>query len=136
MSEDDFLIKYWGQDYSYQSLQEEKRSTRRKLMIVFSFVSLLAIIPVLVFGLSEISADKGERITTVAKPETKVEEQRKLPTPTPVVQNIGYEMVINNDSYWKISKRHCGTGIYYLSIKEQNGGKALFQGDTVVVTCR
>lgn len=43
----------------------------------------------------------------------------------------------NGDNFWRISKRTCGTGIYYLSIKEQNGynDRALQPGDTIVVYC-
>lgn len=49
-----------------------------------------------------------------------------------------YEVIaLNNDNFWKISKRTCGTGIYYLSIKENNGyqDRALQPGDTIVVYC-
>lgn len=40
-----------------------------------------------------------------------------------------------NDNYWKITKRVCGQGNNYLFVKDANGGKALYEGDTVTVDC-
>lgn len=51
------------------------------------------------------------------------------------IQKTSGETVLNNDSYWKISKRHCGTGKFYLSIRDQNGGKPLYKEDFVEVSC-
>jgi len=46
-------------------------------------------------------------------------------------------VVLQNDNFWNISRRVCGTGRYYLSIQAANGYQngGLQPGDTVVVTC-
>lgn len=132
-----FQIKYWGNDDYYQ--EPPARSIKKKLLIVSTFVGILAIIPLLIYGLSSLSKE-GERISiskeVPAKPKEIVREPSVAPTKAPE-KNLGPqgEIVINNDSYWKISKRHCGTGRYYLSIRDQNNGKPLYKGDFVSVSC-
>lgn len=125
---DNFEIKYWaGSNEDLVAEQKSKRSIKRKLSIVFSFISILAIIPVLVFGLSNLNFNQPEKVSVIQSP-----AQHPQPTPTPQILLVE---VINNDSYWKISKRHCGTGKYYLSIRDQNDGKPLYKGDSVRIDC-
>jgi uncharacterized protein (UPF0333 family) len=83
------------------------------------------------------------RIPNQPKPTAIVEaETKNEPTPNPTTQVAGDSeinnnngVVLNNDSYWKISKRYCGHGRAYLLIKELNAGKALFAGDSVLISC-
>lgn len=52
------------------------------------------------------------------------------------VSNVVYAQ--KNDSFWKITKRFCGTGKYYKSVKRYNGyGKksTLRAGDPITVVC-
>ena len=137
MSEaENFEINYWGKNFNniYQETLPRGRSVRQKLLIVFFFVAVLTVLPMIIFGLGSISYSKPKIATTTQpKPE---------PTKTPPAnreerfgQTETEAIVINNDSYWKISKRVCGTGKYYLSIMSQNNGKALYQGERVKVDC-
>lgn len=131
---DNFEIKYWGEEFNnlYQEPQKHRRSSRQKLVVVISFVAVLAILPIIIFGLSNISLNKLQIATTIqTKPEptkTPPVKEKEKPEQTEVT-------VINNDSYWKISKRYCGTGKYYLSIRDQNDAKPLYKDDVVKVNC-
>lgn len=137
MSEaENFEINYWGKNFNniYQEPLRRGRSARRKLLIVFFFVAVLAVLPIIIFGLGSVNYSKP-KIATTAAPKPK-------PTKTPPANEKEQPekteteaIVINNDSYWKISKRVCGTGKYYLSISYQNNGKALYQGERVKVDC-
>lgn len=87
-------------------------------------------------GLTNLNNTNQAKKISVA-PEPQVFEKKKT-----VNQNTNADAfktstieVINNDSYWKISKRVCGTGKYYLSIRAQNDGKALYKGEHVIVDC-
>ena len=42
-----------------------------------------------------------------------------------------------HDNFWKISKAACGTGVYYLSIKQFNGyqNRTLHPGDVLTIVC-
>lgn len=56
-------------------------------------------------------------------------------TPTPSVKR---ETVRENDNFWKITERACGTGVYYLSVQQRNGygpEQSLHVGDIVTVEC-
>ncbi len=46
--------------------------------------------------------------------------------------------VLEGDSFWKISTRICGTGIYYASIQKANGyvERTLLPGDIISVNCQ
>lgn len=138
---DNFEIKYWagGNDFTLSS-NKEKRSVRKRLFIVFSFVGVLAIIPMLIYGLSYLQERGAQKITVTRNVENKIPEKSQEKTTPPQTQNpensgIILEEVLNNDSYWKISKRYCGSGKFYLSIRDQNGGKALYKDDSVTVNC-
>lgn len=56
-----------------------------------------------------------------------------------LANTAGYFTVIaeTNDSFWMISKRVCGTGIYYEAIQYQNGYqyRSLQPGDVLTVYC-
>ena len=120
----DFEIKYWagGNDFSSQK-SKSKRSIKRKLFIVFCFVAGLALAPILLFGLSNLKLNQGEKVSVIQKPVT--EQPNKVTITEPEKPVVVEEEIINNDSYWKISKRVCGTGKYYLSVRDQNNSKAL-----------
>ncbi|KKR94700.1 MAG: hypothetical protein UU45_C0008G0100, partial [Candidatus Levybacteria bacterium GW2011_GWA2_41_15] len=60
---------------------------------------------------------------------TSIYLERGLPDPRSDVK------ILKNDSYWKISKRVCGEGKYYLSISGLNENKPLYRGDSVLVSC-
>ncbi len=55
----------------------------------------------------------------------------------PNTQGAIYHTVSANENFWKISKRLCGSGIYYLSIKQYNGyqNRTLRPGDVLTVIC-
>lgn len=56
-------------------------------------------------------------------------------TPTPSVKR---EIVRENDNFWRITERACGTGVYYLSVQQRNGygpEQSLHTGDVVTVEC-
>jgi|SRR3989344_7230358 len=133
---DNFEIKYWSEDFNNLNLnpQKQKRSTGKKLLMVLLFTGILAVLPVLILGLGNFKSNTP-KIATVSEVKT---EPTKSSGKKSVEQKSTDESkvkVINNDSYWKISKRICGTGKYYLSIRDQNLGKALFLGDEVKVNC-
>ncbi|GEM_PF-2409367 len=143
---ENFEIKYWGTNTDrslYQNPQEQKRSIRKKLFIVLSFIIILAVFPVLFLGVTnlKLGQDKKISILTQIKPAIKpTSTPTSTPTPTPekkpVLQKTSTSITVkNNDSYWKISKRQCGTGKYYLSIRDQNAAKALHKGDGVTANC-
>ena len=129
----DFEVKYWagGNDFSYQEIKP-KRSIKKKLFIVFSFIAVLAIIPAVIFGLSSLDLSQPEKVSVVSVPTT---EENKVTITEPKRASGIEEEIINNDSYWKISKRVCGTGKYYLSVRDQNNAKALYKGELVTVNC-
>ena len=141
---ENFEIKYWGIDRSlYQNPQEQKRSIRKKFFIILTFIVILVVFPVLFFGVINLELGQSKKIsfTTQIKPALKpTSTPTSTPTPTPEkkpnLQKTSTDVAVqNNDSYWKISKRQCGTGKYYLSIRDQNAAKALHKGDSVEVSC-
>lgn len=136
-SNENFEINYWGEDFKsiYLNPQTPKRTVKQKFLIVFLFVSVLAILPAAIFGISNLNANSS-KISSAIKVQTEP-TQAPTPTPKPAIEVVESNIVevINNDSYWKISKRVCGTGKYYLSISSQNNGKALYQGERVKVYC-
>lgn len=140
---ENFELNYWGEGFrSLHTLPPTpKRSLKQKLTIVISFISVLSILPITILAITSLNLDNSEKIIAKAQVEPS-NTPTQAPTPTPKVKNVivkGIESnrveVVNNDSYWKISKRTCGTGKYYLSVKEQNDGKALYKGDFVTVDC-
>ncbi len=137
MNPENFEIKYWtGNNEDLAVTQTPKRSVKRKLFIVLSFISVLAIIPVLVYGLSNYQK-QTKKVSVIQAPSIKNEEKSRETQnfqTAPIPQTFQVK-VLNNDSYWKISKRTCGSGKYYLAIRDQNNTKPLFKGDFVTVTC-
>ncbi len=135
-SNDDFDIKNLEQDYfySYPAEEKPKRSIKKKLGIVFAFLAILAITPSVLFGLKNINFNKSEKVSVAKEAvfENKKTVNQDAESPKPQLVNVE---VLNNDSYWKITKRTCGSGKYYLSIRDQNNGKPLFKGDFVTVNC-
>ena len=134
----DYQVNYWagGETYAYKS-PKPKRSIKRKLAIVFSFIFILAITPSIIYALLNLNLNQTKQASIapvesqIQKSEPEVHEVTIEEPKTP----LNHTEVLEHDSYWKISKRVCGTGKYYLSVQNQNGGKALYGGDTVIVTC-
>ncbi|MBI4097614.1 MAG: hypothetical protein HY426_01090 [Candidatus Levybacteria bacterium] len=106
--------------------KKSREKSKEKSSHASLFLIAFAILSAIVFGIN-LKSSKSQKITTSSKIEIS-------PSPTPARLDQG-ETVINNDSYWKISKRHCGSGKYYLSIREQNDAKPLYKGDFVSVNC-
>ena len=66
--------------------------------------------------------------------------QKEQPKVTRLANTSGLysEVAYKGDNFWKISKRVCGTGMYYEAIKAYNGYneyRALQPGDVVTVVC-
>ena len=131
---ENFEINYLGKNFNnIYHKPSRQRSIKQKLAIVVSFISVLVFLPMIVFGLSKISNSPKIAANIEVKPQpTKATPIKVNKEPN---QTETETIVINNDSYWKISKRVCGTGKYYLSIMSQNNGKALYQGERVKVDC-
>ena len=140
MNQNDFEINYWGEDFKniHFNPRTPKKTVKQKLLIVSSFIFILAIIPVVIFGITNLSSNNTQKISSATQIQ---KEPTQTPIPTPSakptfkINKASKVEVINNDSYWKISKRQCGTGKYYLSIRNQNAAKALHKGDFVEVSC-
>lgn len=133
---DDFDLKNLGEDYfySYPIQGKSKRSTKKKLFIVFSFIVFLAITPAAIFGLTSINFDKAEKVSIAKDPVFENKRTVNQNTKNTEPESVNVE-VLNNDSYWKITKRICGSGKLYLLVKDQNNDKALYKGDIVTVKC-
>jgi len=141
MSETDNYQNYWSgtETYKYESPKKPARSVKRKLAIVSVFLLILALTPSLIYALTNFDLDKGREVSVVVPqttpaPINNAPEVHTVTIEEPKTQGNDAE-VINNDSYWKISKRVCGDGKYYISIQTQNGSKALYKGDTVSASC-
>ena len=145
---ENFEINYLGKNFNnIYHKPSRQRSIKQKLAIVVSFISVLVFLPMIVFGLSKISNSPKIAANIEVKPqptkatpikvnkEPNQTETNKVTITEPQKTSVLDEEIINNDSYWKISKRVCGTGKYYLSIMSQNNGKALYQGERVKVDC-
>lgn len=135
----EFQIKNLGKDffYSYPVVKKNRKSLKMKLLIVFSFAINLAIFPILLYALTTHNLKVESKINTTeisrtTNPIIKTPEKQNNKLESPQVVET---QVQRNDSYWKISKRICGSGRLYLSIRDQNGGKPLFFGETVLVNC-
>ncbi len=134
----DFDLKNLGEDYfyTYPVSEKPKRSIKKKLAIVVSFVGILALLPVSLAIYSNQKPNQREAVSVAPKSfefeNKKTVNQNTLTTDQPQTQTME---VRNNDSYWKITKRVCGTGKTYLLVRDQNNGKALYKGDFVTVNC-
>lgn len=140
---DDYQMKYWPTENIYLQNAPKKRSVKRKLGIIASFLFVLAVTPSIILSLSNFEASKAPEISVLnnavktqgqAQKTKTVRESHKVTIEVPKT-NSSEVVVINNDSYWKISKRACGSGQYYLSIQAQNNSKPLFKGDLVIANC-
>lgn len=127
---DNFDIKYWGDSFTYDFPRKKKRTIKKKLFIVVGFLTILGITPALFFGLSNFKLNQPKKISITQTQAPKSEAQIS-PTQTPDKNAT----IQRGDSYWRISKRVCGSGKYYLLIQELNGGKPLHQGDLVKISC-
>lgn len=58
---------------------------------------------------------------------------KKLADTSGVITTVAQE----NDNFWNISVRMCGTGVYYETIRSMNGyeNKSLQKGDVITVYC-
>jgi hypothetical protein len=133
---ENYQVKYWagGDNYSYQA-PKPKRSVKRKLAIVACFILVLAITPAFIYVLTNLNLRSGKEVSVASN-----QTQSSQPEVHPVTIEepkapSNQTQVLTHDSYWKISKRVCGSGRFYLSIQEQNGGKPLHGGDSVTVNC-
>lgn len=136
---DNFDIKYWGNNYFYvyPNDKQPKRSIKKRFLIVICFIGILALLPLTITFITKISFDKAKQVTLLSIPPTTEKEKTTVNQnidKTPISKTTTAE-VFNNDSYWKISKRLCGTGKFYLSVKDQNNNKPLHKGDFVSVNC-
>lgn len=127
-------MKYWPSD-NFSEEKPRKRSLKRKLAIVGSFLIVLTITPSIIFGLLSLDLSKTEKVSAVNDAVSLSAKPKEHIVTVEEPKNSSTAEVINNDSYWKISKRVCGTGKYYLSIQAQNNGKALYKGDIVIAAC-
>ena len=127
---ENFSINYWGKEFDYTNPQKKERTVAKRLAIIGLFILIAIATPVfaLNFGKIELLSKKWTTKATAIKSPINVE---KLATVNYPVEG----KVIKNDSYWKISKRYCGTGEHYLTIQEKNEFKPLYEGDTITVIC-
>lgn len=102
------------------------------------------IIMILVFGLFMLTQRYSRRMnqsntpSPTSIPSNTPTSSDTTITPTTADLQSHQEVVQPNDNFWKISKRVCGTGAYYLSIQQANGygnNRSLHEGDTVTVRC-
>lgn len=132
---EDFHIDYWGRDELNYDFPKKKRSIKKRLAIVAGFILVLALLPLATFSYSKLSNLNSNQVSTAATPTAPI----LTPTPTPEENqsqtNVNQDGVIKGDSYWRISKRDCGTGKYYQSIADQNDNKPLQIGDSVTFNC-
>lgn len=113
---------------SNKKKSQNNRSVADNLLLVV----LLAVTIGLIFGSREFSLTKNKTNRPILNSATKQVVEKKAAEPTSIKNEA---LVQNNDSYWKISKRLCGTGKFYLSVKDQNNNKPLHKGDFVSVSC-
>ena len=86
--------------------------------------------------------------TSVGATITSIEERTPKPTPTSALTKIAQlantsgeatALVVEGDSFWRISVRMCGTGVFYRSIQAYNGytdADKLHSGETVRIVCQ
>jgi nucleoid-associated protein YgaU len=108
------------------------------------WLGVAIIITILVFGLFMLTQRYNRRIynspslSPTFMPSNTPTTSDITITPTTVDLQTHQEVVQPNDNFWKISKRVCGTGVYYLSIQQANGygeNRSLHEGETVTVRC-
>jgi len=82
---------------------------------------------------SMLSVSNGNKQNIIKK--NALQQATPSATPTPSVKR---ETVRENDNFWKITERACGTGVYYLSVQQRNGygpEQSLHVGDIITVEC-
>ncbi len=131
-------------------------TSMKKKEFIIGLVSVVVVIVALVGILYKGSFNRNQKILSANQPKivspvvTSPAPKKMVPSlPTSKVNKItqikqladtsGYseEMVRDGDNFWTISKRVCGDGRYYLSIKEANGydNRTLQPGDIINVSC-
>lgn len=129
---EDFSINYWGKEFDYTNPLKKHGKIKRNLAILTLFAILLTITPVLILNINKSSLlSKKTQVSTSAKIASPSQASKIASAENPIQGTV-----IKNDSYWKISKRYCGTGEYYLTIQDKNNFKALYENDSVTVICR
>lgn len=128
---EEFSISYWGKEFDYTNPPKKHKKIKRNFMIFLLFAILTTLTPALIFNINK---------TGLFSKKTQISTSTKIVSPSRVEKIASAEnpiqgTVIKNDSYWKISKRYCGTGEFYLSIQEMNNFKALYENDSVTVVC-
>ncbi len=131
---EDFHISYWGPSEIEYSHKKNGRSIKRKLAIVLCFLFILAMLPLFTVGYSKFKNIQTEKVSEAIVPVTPTPKPTIEPTPTTRV-TINTDIIIKGDNYWKIAKRNCGSGKFYLSVQQANGAKPLQPGDTVIISC-
>lgn len=134
---EDFHINYWGPEELDYGRVRKQRSAGRKLFIVIAFILILGILPLLTleYGYFRNSAAKkqvSQVINPISPSPTKNPTVRPKTTPA---SNPNHDVIVKGDSYWKIAKRNCGSGKYYLTIQNLNKSKPLQAGDSVLINC-
>lgn len=127
----EFSIDYWGKEFDYTNTPKEKGPQAGRLKTIALFMMLIVITPALILNL--------EKIKLPSKKAPVKEVKIVSPVKPNQIASINSEIagkVERNDNYWTISKRYCGTGVYYLSIQDKNNYKPLYEGDPVTVICR
>ena len=66
---------------------------------------------------------------------SKVPSKKDLKQIKHLADTAGFYIVAEGDNYWKISKKVCETGKYFLSISAQNNGMSLHRGDEISTNC-
>jgi len=134
---EDFHINYWGREELDYAVAKKKRSAGRKLIIVIAFILVLGTLPLLTLGYNYLKgASVKAQVSQVISPISPLPTQspRIISKPNATLKS-NQDIIIKGDSYWKISKRNCGSGKYYLTIQNLNDGKPLQAGDSVLVNC-
>ena len=131
---EDFHINYWGaNELDYNKPEKKGRSMKRKLGIVLAFLFILAMIPLFTVGYSKLKDFKVQKVSELITTPTPTVSPTSTPKPTEVKSNT--DIILKGDNYWRIAKRNCGSGKYYLAVQAANGGKPLQPGDTVIISC-
>ncbi|MBI2032754.1 MAG: hypothetical protein HYT09_03885 [Candidatus Levybacteria bacterium] len=133
-----FEIKNLGNFEEILSKPErKKRGLFLKFFATTSFlVNLTLLFALIVIALGEFQSSPNSLFSNANKPKENVAKntevnKEEISTKTSKKEGI----VEKNDSYWKIAKRYCGSGRYYLSIQSINNFKALHKGDSVKISC-
>ena len=131
-------------------------SSIKKKEFIIGLLSVLLVITALASAFYKAPIDKNQKTlaenkSKIISPVATVQESKKTISPSlvPTINKIKEikqladtsgtysEVVRNGDNFWKISKRVCGNGRYYLSIQATNGylNRSLQPGDIISVDC-